>query len=148
MSAYGAVLEVVLHQSGDKVIHERINARVVGGGSKNQLGVAESITDGQGHIISCEVIDKNSRASFGSELFCKEIYSISGVTVNRSVGDHDSVCFRCVGRPGVIKSDIMAKVFVYGLVHEADRSSGYQGLPATLRSACTCFPYFPTIPMK
>ena len=101
----------MFHKSGDKVIHKWINARVVSGSSKNQFGITESITDGQGHIISCEVIDKNSRASFGSELFCKEIYSISGVTVNRSVGDHDSVCFRRVGRPGVIKSDIMAKVF-------------------------------------
>ena len=33
------------------------------------------------------------------------------MTIYGSVGDHDSVCLRCVGRPGVIKSDIMAKIF-------------------------------------
>ena len=44
---HSTVLEIVLYQSCDKVIHERINTCIIGGGCKNQLGVAESITDCQ-----------------------------------------------------------------------------------------------------
>ena len=41
--AHGAVLEVVLGQTGDIVVHERINACIIGCGSKNQLTVAECV---------------------------------------------------------------------------------------------------------
>ena len=33
------------------------------------------------------------------------------MTVYRSVGDHDSVILRCVGRPGIIEANIMSKIF-------------------------------------
>ena len=101
----------MLYQSGDKVIHERIDARIVSGGCKDQFGITESVAESLGHIVSCKVIDENPRTSFGFEFFCKEIYSVSGVTIYGSIGDHDSVCLRCVGGPGVIESDIMAKIF-------------------------------------
>ena len=51
-----------------------------------------------GHPFSCEFIGQLLNG-----LFCMTVY--------RSVGDHDSVILRCVGRPGIIEADIMSKIF-------------------------------------
>ena len=69
--SYRAVLEVVLCQSGNKVVHKRIDACIICGGCENQLGVTESIAQCLGHIISCKVIDQNTRTSFGTEFIGK-----------------------------------------------------------------------------
>ncbi len=44
---YGTVLEIVLHQAGNIIVHERIDAGVIGGGGQDQLGVAESVAEGR-----------------------------------------------------------------------------------------------------
>ena len=43
------------------------------------------------------------------------------MAVYGSVGNHDSVILRCVGRPGIIETDVVAKVFIeYRAVERAD----------------------------
>ena len=68
---YGTVLEIVLHQAGNKVIHERIDACVVSGGRQNQLGIAEGVAEGLGHVISCQIVDHYLRAALAAELVSK-----------------------------------------------------------------------------
>ena len=63
---YRAVLEVVFHQTGDVVVHERIDACVVGCGGKDQFAVAEGVGESQRHIVSCQIVYDNLRTSFAS----------------------------------------------------------------------------------
>ena len=63
---YRTVLEVVFHQTGDIVVHKRIDACVVGCGGKDQFAVAESIGESQGHIVSCQIVYDNLRTAFAS----------------------------------------------------------------------------------
>ena len=60
---YRAVLEVVFHQTGDVVVHERIDACVVGCGGKDQFAVAEGVGESQRHIVSCQIVYDNLRTS-------------------------------------------------------------------------------------
>ena len=67
----GAVLIVVFYQSGDKIIHEWINTCIISSSCKNQLGIAESIADCLGHIVSCKVIDQDFGTSSGFQFISK-----------------------------------------------------------------------------
>ena len=109
--SYRAVLEVVLCQSGNKVVHKRIDACIICGGCENQLGVTESIAQCLGHIVSCKIIDNNVWTSFAAEFIGQLLNGHFCMTVYRCVGDDNSVILRCVGRPGIIEANIMSKIF-------------------------------------
>ena len=70
--------------------HEGIDLCVVGGGSQNQLAIAESVGNSLGHIASGEIIDNNFRTSLVTELLRQELNGFFGISVNGGVGD------RCV----------------------------------------------------
>ena len=101
----------MLCQTGNKVVHKRIDACIICGGCENQLGVTESIAQCLGHIVSCKIIDNNVWTSFAAEFIGQLLNGHFCMTVYRSVGDHDSVILRCVGRPGIIEANIMSKIF-------------------------------------
>ena len=107
---YSAVLEIMLRQAGDVVIHKRINAGIVGSSCKNQLAVAESIRQSQRHIVSCKVINNNLRTSLAAQLVGQQIYRFSGVAIYGSISNYNTLCFRSVRGPGIIKTDIMSQI--------------------------------------
>ena len=61
----------VFYQSGDKIIHEWINTCIISSSCKNQLGIAESIADCLGHIVSCKIIDQDFGTSSGFQFISK-----------------------------------------------------------------------------
>ena len=92
-------------------MHKRIDACVVGCGGKNQFAVAESIGESQGHIVSCQIVYDNLWTAFASQFVSQQIHCFFCMSVDRSVGDHDTFFFRCVGRPGVVQTDVMSEIF-------------------------------------
>ena len=94
----------------DKLSHERIDIRIVGGSGQHQLAVLEGSRYGLRHIASGKIKDRYLRASLLLKLLHQQLHSLFGMTVYRGVGYHNSFGFRLVGGPGVIEGNIMPKV--------------------------------------
>ena len=60
---YRTVLEIMLHQTGNKVIHKRIDSRIISSSCQYQLTVTECITERLRHIVSCQIINNYLRTS-------------------------------------------------------------------------------------
>lgn len=100
----GAVLEAALCQTVDEILHERVNACIVGQGCENQLTVTESIRYGSRHIVSCQIVNNDLRAAFFFQLICKQFGSFFGIAVNRSIGNHNALFFWTIRRPDIVFS--------------------------------------------
>ena len=93
-------------------MHERIDAGVIGGGGQDQLGVAECVAEGPGHVVSGQVIDDHLRTAFASQLISQGGDSRFGMSVYGGVSDDDTVFLRRVGGPGIIEADVMSQIFI------------------------------------
>ena len=91
-------------------MHERIHAAIVGGGGQNQLTVAESVTDSRGHIIPGQVIDNYPGRLLVPELLGQGKGCLPGMAIYGSIGNNNSLLFRCIGRPLIIEGQIIAKI--------------------------------------
>ena len=91
-------------------MHKWINTGIIGGSCKNQFAVAKSVRQSQRHVVSCKIINHNLGTAFAFQFVCQDFNCLFGMTINRSVSDHNSFFFRGIGGPFVIKTDIMAKI--------------------------------------
>ena len=95
----------------DKGFHKREDVGVIGGCSKNNSAVAESVLNSLSHITAGKVVNNNLGAALGFEPFGKQLNCFFGVAVNGGIGNHYAVAFNAVGRPCVIKVEIVAEIF-------------------------------------
>ena len=106
----------------DKLSHKRENIRVICRCSKNDFSVTESILNTFCHILSCKVIQDNFRASVCFKLLGEQFNRFFRVTVHRGVRDHNAFTLDSVGRPCVIKVQIISEIFGKNrTVQRADR---------------------------
>ena len=117
----GTILEIALGEVIDKGTHEGENVGVVGGCGKHDSSVAERTRNRLRHIAACEVEDGNVGASAFFQLLGKFFNRRTGMSVNRGIGDHNSLFFDTVRRPGIVKRDIVTEIFCQnGTVQRAD----------------------------
>ena len=121
---YGTVLEIVLHQAGNIIVHERIDAGVIGGGGQDQLGVAESVAEGPGHVVSGQIVDHDLRAALAAKLISEQRNGCFRMAVYGSVSDDDAVFLRGVGGPGVVEADVMSQIFIQNVFREDEVTNG------------------------
>ena len=101
----------MLCQTGDIIIHKRINACIISCGGQYQFAVTERIGQRQRHVIPCKIINHNFWTSFSAQFIGQNFHCFFRVAVYRSVGDYNSLCLRGIGRPCVIQSDVMSEIF-------------------------------------
>ena len=95
----------------DELSHEGENIGVVGGGSQNQLGIAEGVLHALGHIRASKIIDHHLGASLGAELICQLHDGFLGVSVDRGIGDDDALLLGLIRGPGVVKIQVVTQIF-------------------------------------
>ena len=86
-----AVLEVPFRQVMDKGFHIREDIRIVGGGRKNELSVAEGILYGLGHVTAGQVVDHDLGAALFGQFLSQQLHGGFGVAVDRSISCHNAM---------------------------------------------------------
>ena len=96
----------------NKLTHKRENIAIICCSSENELSIAEGILDRLVHITSCKVVKHNLRATLFLQLVGKNMRRLFCVSVNGSVCDNNSFAFDRIGRPLLIKVDVVTEIFV------------------------------------
>ena len=109
--SYGTILEVSLCQMMDVLFHEWEDVCIVCSGGKYQFAVAECIFHCLCHIVAGKVKYSNFRASFLDEFLLQKLNRFFGMSVYRSISDHNAFALNCVRRPDIIKIDVISQVF-------------------------------------
>ena len=125
--ANGTVAIVALCQMVNKLLHKGEQFCIVGCGGQHQLIVAEGILHSLCHILSGKVGDNHFGTALFSALFCQQFHCLLGVAVYRSIGDHDTLALRGIGRPCVIQIQIIAQIL---LQHRAMEGADHSNIQA------------------
>lgn len=139
------ILVITLGQTFDKTAHAGEKVSIISNTRQHQSVITESIGNSFCLIASCQIIQYCFLSFFLQnirEVFC----SISGIAVDRSIGNHHSGFFRLIRRPLIIFFQIESQILLK--YRTVKRANGLNVQSCRFfRTACTCGPYFPTMPI-
>ena len=95
----------------EEFLHYREHACIIGGCHKNHLVISERVLDDLSDILSCKVTYNYLRSTLLCEHFTKLLGCLSCVAVNRCVSYKHALILGLIGRPCVVYSEIVFKVF-------------------------------------